>query len=281
MKKANMQGRWYQAASTTTSSRKPTIVIVHGGWHVPSSYSKLADLLRSSGLEVHIPRLPSMNEIRPPNSDLATDTQLIRSYVESLVEAGRSVIAVLHSYGGQVGSNALVGLGLEARAKAGLEGGVSHLIYMCAFAMPEGGSMVSKVKEFGHKELLPLAFDFDKKDNSVVCRDPKMTLIGDGAGAEESEIQSYLASLVRWNGTCMYQPIAQCAWREVPVTYVYTSGDMTVPLDYQTSMVEMMKKEGREATTVELSTGHCPNLTKAKVVADVISKVAMSETLDG
>ncbi|KAK6834368.1 alpha/beta-hydrolase [Apiospora arundinis] len=257
------------------SSSKPTIVIVHGGWHVPSSYSKLADLLRSSGLEVHIPRLPSMNETRPPNSDLATDTQLIRSYVESLVEAGRSVIAVLHSYGGQVGSNALVGLGLEARAKAGLEGGVSHLIYMCAFAMPEGGSMVSKVKDFGHKELLPLAFDFDKKNNSVVCRDPKMTLIGDGAGAErvgDSILPRVVGALER---------DLHCAWREVPVTYVYTSGDMTVPLDYQTSMVEMMKKEGREATTVELSTGHCPNLTKAKEVADVISKVAMSETLDG
>ncbi|KAK8069447.1 Alpha/beta hydrolase fold-1 [Apiospora phragmitis] len=68
--------------------------------------------------------------------------------------------------------------------------------------------MVGKVKEFGHEELLPLAFDF-AEDNSVK------------------------------------------------------------------SMVETMKKEGREAATIELSTGHCPNLIKAKEVADVISKVAM------
>ncbi|KAK8069448.1 hypothetical protein PG994_006064 [Apiospora phragmitis] len=71
----------------------------------------------------------------PPNSDLATDTRTVRSYVQSLIEAGRSVIAMLHSYGGQVGTNALIGLGLEARAKEGLKGGVSYLIYMCAFAM--------------------------------------------------------------------------------------------------------------------------------------------------
>lgn len=265
----------------TTSSNKPATVIVHGGWHIPSTYSKLVKLLRSSGLEVHVPRLPSMNEARPPNADLATDTQLIRSYVESLVDTGRSIVAVMHSYGGQIGTNALTGLSLESRDRQGLPGGVAHLVYMSAFALPEGGSMVGKVKEFGHEALLPLAFDFDEKDNSVVCRDPKMTLIGDGAGADAGadEVEAYLASLVRWNGTCMYQSISQCAWREVPVTYIYTSSDMLVPFDYQKSMVEMMRMEGREVATVELSTGHCLNLTKAKEVADVISKVAMGGVL--
>lgn len=266
------------AAFSTMGSSKPTIAIVHVGWHIPSSYSKLTDHLQSSGLEVHIPRLPSMNETRPPNADLATDTQLIRSYVESLVEAGRSVILVLHSYGGQVGTNALVGLGLEARAKKGLKGSVSHLVYMCGFAQLEDKSMVDKVNEFGHGELMSLAFDF-AEDKSVVCRDPKMSLLGDGQGAEESEVQEYLSSLARWNGTCMYQSISHCAWREVPVTYVYMRSDMTVPLNYQKSMVETMKKEGREVATTELSTGHCPNLTKAKEVADIILKVVMGETL--
>lgn len=239
--------------STSSSSSKPAIVLVHGGWHAPSSYSKLVALLRSSGLEVHVPRLPSMNEARPPNADLATDTQLLRSHVERLADAGRSVFAVMYSYGGQVGNNALAGgLGLASRARRGLPGGVAHLLYMCAFALPEGGSMVGKLKEFGHGALLPLAFDFDAKDNSVVCRDPRMSLIGDGAGADESEVQACRASLVRWNGTCMEQAISQCAWLEVPVTYIYTSADMLVPLDYQKSMVEAMMKEGWEVATVEL-----------------------------
>ncbi|KAK8018090.1 alpha/beta-hydrolase [Apiospora marii] len=246
--------------ASSSSNNKLAIVLVHGGWHIPSTYSKLVDLLRSSGLEVHVPRLPSMNEARPPNADLATDTQLIRTCVESLVEAGRSVVAVMHSYGGQVGTNALTGLSRESRARRSLPGGVAHLVYMSAFALPEGGSMVGKVKEFGHEALLPLAFDFDEQDNSVVCRDPKLSLVGDGAGADadDAEVEAYLASLVRWNGTCMYQSISQCAWREAPVTYIYTSGDMTVPLDYQKSMVETMRKEGREVATMELSTGHCP-----------------------
>ena len=48
-----------------------------------------------------------MNEARPPNADLATDTAMVRGDVESLVDAGRTVIAIMHSYGGQVGTNAL------------------------------------------------------------------------------------------------------------------------------------------------------------------------------
>lgn len=72
----------------------------------------------------------------PPNADQSSDTTLIRSYVESLVRAGRTVIAIGHSYGGQVYSNALHGLGVEARSSKGLRGGVSNLIYLVGYALP-------------------------------------------------------------------------------------------------------------------------------------------------
>jgi hypothetical protein len=84
---------------------------------VPESYSKLTHALESVGYEVHVPRLPSMNEERPPTADLATDTAVIRSYVENLVQNGRTVAVILYSYGGQVGTNALVGLGKRERGQ--------------------------------------------------------------------------------------------------------------------------------------------------------------------
>lgn len=256
-------------------STKPTLILIHGGWHTPNTYSKFTSALKSAGYEVHVPPLVSMNGARPPNADLATDTALIRGYVESLTDAGRTVIAIMHSYGGQVGTNALLGLGLESRAKQGLTGGVAHLIYMCAFALPEGGSMVGKVKEFGQEHLLPLAFDF-ADDDSCVCRDPKTILVG--PGIDDVEADAYVSSLVRWNGKSMYQELTQCAWREIPVTYIYTSQDMTVPLDYQKSMVERMRAEGQEVDTVELATGHSPNATMTKEVVDVVNHVVAGKT---
>lgn len=199
----------YNISSTATmAAAKPTIVLIHGGWHIPNTYSKLTDSLRSAGYEVHVPRLPSMNETRPPNADLATDTTLVRIYVESLFATDRTVVAIMHSYGGQVGTNALYRLSLNARRAEALSGGVDHLIYMCAFALPEGGPMVSKVKEFGHEHLLPLAFDF-ADDDSCVNRDPKTLLIG--PGVSDAEAEAYVSSMVRWNGKSKYQGVSQSA----------------------------------------------------------------------
>ena len=188
-----------------------------------------------------------MNETRPPNTDLSTNTQYIRSYVEGLVDAGRHVIAIMHSYGGQVGTNALIGLGLSEKrtqqrfgpredstgGRGG--GGVVHLIYMCAFALPEGDSMIGKVREFNHEHLMELAFDF-AEDKSCLARDPETILIGaeyDNNEEAEAEVREYLDTLVRWNGRCTYQEISQSAWREIPVTYILTTRDFTVPVDYQ------------------------------------------------
>ena len=275
-----------------STSAKPTIVLIHGGWQVPASYAKLTGALRRAGYEVHVPRHPSTNGSRPPNADLATDSAQTRAYVERVVEAGRTVVAVMHSYGGQVGTKALAsnqgtgsgkgdglgeGLGVEARAARGLPGGVSQLIYVCAFSLPEGRSMVDKVREFGHEALLPLAFDF-AADDSCVHRDPKKLLVGDGVSRgwgeeDEAAVDAFVDTMVHWNGRCMYQGVSRCAWREISTAYVYTSADMTVPLDYQKSMVAAMEAEGRTVQTVELAAGHCPSsswtpstgLSKAKI----------------
>lgn len=123
----------------------------------------------------------------------------------------------------------------------------------------------------GHEALIPIAFDF-ADDQTVLCRDPKTQLIK--PGAEGAEIEEYLSSLVRWNGQSMYDSISSTAWKEIPVTYVYTSEDMVVPLDYQKSMVDHMKENGRQVKTFELTTGHCPNLTATDELVDIISRVA-------
>jgi len=47
------------------SAVKPTLVIIHGGWHVPESYEKLVVALEKAGYEVHCPRLPSTNQVCP------------------------------------------------------------------------------------------------------------------------------------------------------------------------------------------------------------------------
>ncbi|OAA31994.1 hypothetical protein AAL_01326 [Moelleriella libera RCEF 2490] len=121
-----------------------------------------------------------MTQERPPTNSLAED-----------------IIAILHSYGGQIGTNSLAGLGSSLRAKQGLAGGISKLIYLCGYAVPERRYMIQKVVEMGHEALVPIAFDF-ADDMSMFCRDPRGQVVG--PGVEEEEVESYVASLMRWNG---------------------------------------------------------------------------------
>lgn len=211
-----------------------------------------------------------MNEARPPNAGLSHDSALARSYVESLVRAGRPVVAIGHSYGGQVMSNALHGLGVDARAAKGLKGGVSHLIYLTAYAVPEGVAMMDKVKEFGNMDLVPLAFDF-AEDGTCVSRDPKTLLIG--PGVSDAEVEAYIKTWALWHGNAMYQASEHAAWREIPVAYIKATADMTIPVHYQQHFIDEMEKASREVQVFELETGHCPNLTATDGVVDAINKV--------
>ncbi|KAI0107712.1 alpha/beta-hydrolase [Nemania sp. FL0031] len=252
---------------------RPSILLVHGGWHVPQSYAKLVSALESLGFEVHVPRLPSIDNVRPPKGDLSDDTKTIRSFAEKLLNDGKIVIALLHSYGGQVGSNALYGLGLKARSAQGHPGGISHLIYLAGYVLLEGTSMIGKIREFGHESFIPINFDI-AEDNSCIHRFPKAVVVNPQPGeVDNKELDDYIGTFERWNIQCIHQGAEHGAWREIPVSYVYTTHDMVVAAPYQKHFVETMEKEGCEVQTFELATGHCPNLTAINGVVDVVKKV--------
>lgn len=257
------------------SSNKPALVIIPGAFSSPDCYHKLASVLEDRDYEVHVPDLVTNNEARPPNGDLEDDTALVRSCVESLVTASRRVVCIGHSYGGQVMSNALCGLGLEARSSHGLEGGVCALIYMAGFALAEGVSTLDKLQEFGNlKDVAHLVFDM-ADDQTMVLRDP-ITFLGLGEpGMDEASIEAYMKTLRRWNGKTMMQPQNKVAWKEIPVAYIHTTMDSPVSLAAQQSMVQTLESAGRSVQTFTIETGHCPHVTATEHVADAVIKVTL------
>lgn len=256
---------------------KPTLLIVGGAWHQPSSYTKLTTALRAAGFEVHLPALPSNNQTRPPNGDLFTDSDLIRSYATNLVEAGHMVAVLMHSYGGQVGTNALHGLSQASRAATGKGlGGISHLTYMTAFVPFEGKSTSDKVAEMGgtmSESDMAEAFDM-AEDGTLVPNFPKEGMVGVpyASNVDPGELKAWMDSLVRWNGKSWGQGIENTpAWRDgLKLSYIYTTGDVSVQLPYQRNMVAALEKEGKTVDTVEIDTGHSPHLTATKEVVDAV-----------
>ena len=120
--------------------QKPTILLVHGGWHLPVHYRPALDVLELAGYLIEAPALPSCVDGKSTPED---DAQLIARRASELVDAGKEVVAIAHSYGGMVASEALSGLGVREREEKGLAGGVKRIIYTAAF-VPLPGTSIEK-----------------------------------------------------------------------------------------------------------------------------------------
>lgn len=124
------------------AASKPTILIVPGAWQLVASYKPFAELLTKAGYENQVVKLPSTGGTELPLTGLPEDIAAIRAALEPLVEAGKDVVLLTHSAGGVSGSAALKGLDAKTRKAAGQPGGVVRIIYMSAFMVPKGSSLM-------------------------------------------------------------------------------------------------------------------------------------------
>ena len=117
---------------------KPTLVLVPGAWHKPEIYHSVTKNLSAHGYPTISLALPSAGAT-PPNLTFDEDVSAIRDCLTALVESDeKEVILVVHSYTGMPGAEAPKGLGRKERQERGLSGGVIRLVFIMAFAMPEG-----------------------------------------------------------------------------------------------------------------------------------------------
>lgn len=119
------------------SSLKPTILLVPGAWHSPDLYAPMTNLLVAEGYEYIGISLTSTGA-DPALENWDPDVELIHKTVLGVLDQGKDVVLVVHSYGGLVGSEAMKGLGKKQRESEGKKGGVVRLVYICAFFLELG-----------------------------------------------------------------------------------------------------------------------------------------------
>lgn len=122
----------------STTAAKPTIVISHGAWHPPAVYEGFISKLKDASYDALIPTLPSLDNPDPTSATCAKDADAVRAAILPLLDEGKDVIVLAHSYGGIPAAGAAHGLSVETRKKQGQKGGVIGLVYASAFVVPEG-----------------------------------------------------------------------------------------------------------------------------------------------
>lgn len=120
-----------------------TIVIVPGAWHPAILYENLISRLQTAGYEAIVAAYPSCNSQSPKTATCDQDAKAIRQQCLSLMEdKGKHLLLVCHSFGGIPGGAAAHGLSKEERLQKGEKGGIIGLVYMTAFVVPEGSSVL-------------------------------------------------------------------------------------------------------------------------------------------
>ena len=122
---------------------KPTFVIVPGAWHPTSLYDGLAAQLQEAGYEAVVAAHPSCNSGNPKTATCEKDAEALRQRCLSLMqEEGRDLVLICQSYGGIPGGGAAFGLSKTQRRQEGKPGGILGLVYISAFVVPGGSSLV-------------------------------------------------------------------------------------------------------------------------------------------
>lgn len=236
-------------------SSKPSIVLVHGSWVNPSFYSPLVSHLTKLGYPTTCPLLPSCSSSATADTDLIDDALAIRSLLTRLIEyEHKSVIVLMHSYGGLVGSEAIAeNLTLSARQKENLAGGVARLVYLAAFMLPPGKSCQSF---YGDMPGSVVAEGFYSDPEA------KSRMFGD---FPSGEADAWVAKLVRHPFKVQQTSTTRAAWAFLPSTYVVFTEDGACPPPAQEQFAA-----GMGSTVVEFPAGHMAPLKKGEELGDVL-----------
>jgi pimeloyl-ACP methyl ester carboxylesterase len=107
----------------------------------PNVFDAVRTRLEALGFLSECPAHPSIGA-EPPSLMLEDDVSSLRGVVTALADEGRDIIVVGHSYGGVVASCAVEGLAKPVRAANGKRGGVVSVVYLAAFALDKGQSLL-------------------------------------------------------------------------------------------------------------------------------------------
>lgn len=242
---------------TDSSSQTPTVVLVHGAFADASSFAAVADILLKAGVDVIGPGLP----LRGLSIDIA--------YIASVfAQIDGPVIAVGHSYGGAVISNA-----------AATSSNVKGLVFVSGFS-PEVDEVLGEVEGTSRDSALAPAlvqrqYPTGNGDETAtelfvdVAQFPRV-FAGD---LPEDQAKVFAATQRPVAAAAFEEKSTAAAWKTLPSWAVVARGDKAAGSDV---LLSMAQRAG--ADILELEGSHLIMVSQPQAVADVIMKALKAVT---
>src|SRR5213082_471452 len=220
-----------------------TIVLVHGGFVDGSGWEEVYKILKKDGYTVSV--------VQNPTISLADDVAVTKRV---LATHSGPVILVGHSYGGAV------------ITEAGNDPKVAGLVYITAFALNNGESVSSLIKNPPPGAPVPPILP---PQDGFLFLEPAKFHLSFAADVDVDTAAFMASSQVPWGVEALTGTITEPAWRTKPSWYLVATEDRMIPPPAQR---DMSKRAG--STMTEVAGSHAIYVSQPKSVAAFIEKAA-------
>ncbi|MGP4052036.1 alpha/beta fold hydrolase [Streptomyces sp. 2A115] len=237
---------------SSSHSRKPTVVLVHGAFADSTSWNGVVKKLKRDGYPV----VAAANPLRGLSSDAAYLKDLLADIDGPVVLAG-------HSYGGSVISNAANGVD-----------NVKALVYIAAFLPEKGESAVELSGKFPGSTLgealrpVPITQPDGSQGADLYIQQDKFHHQF-AADVPESTTDIMAVTQRPVTSAALEEGAGEPAWKAIPSWVLVAAEDLNIPPKAQTFMAERAK-----AHTVEVRASHAVSVSRPHDVAQIIQDAA-------
>ncbi|SPO00362.1 uncharacterized protein DNG_03207 [Cephalotrichum gorgonifer] len=220
---------------------KPTILIVPGGFSLPDLYSEVIAHVSREGYTIEALHLPSVGYKTNVPGTMQDDAAFIASEITKHSDKGNDVILIGHSYGGLPATESTKGLSKSHRQQQGNTGGLDD------GWLHQGDISVTASNVFN---------DLPK---------------------EEGEKWAKMST--RHSGSTFPASLSHAGFKDVPVSYLVCTKDLAQEPELQRASIAMMEGQiGGKIDVTEIKSGHAPNASRPREVADWIISIAKQST---
>lgn len=235
------------------------VVLVHGAWHGAWCWSALQAELDRRGVPSIAIDLPGHGASTSPLCDLHGDARCVVDTLSVLRDrCVAEPVLVGHSYGGAVITQA-----------AASHPGVSHLVYLAAFAPDDGESVIGALMSFP-TESVGLQRAMIGRDDGTSVLDPVLARPALYGNCDPVIAEAALARVSPQPNATMTQPVEGSPRATIDSTFVVCERDDAVHPNHQRIMA------ARCGHTIVLDTDHSPFLSMVRETADILEAIARS-----
>lgn len=253
----------------SSSSTKPTIILVHGLWHSPAAWNKVIPRLEDRGYNCIAAALVSIGDEAITKS-WRDDVEIVTQLVTEQVEQGRDVVIVGHSYGTGVACKAIgEPLLKRVRESQGLTGGICGLVLIAASNL-----LPCKRDEAPRTfvtnpapEMRPHFWNVSEDEMTFEARTPEKVFYND-LPADEAAEWSRLLRPGHYQGVMR---VAERTWMQLPkVYYMLPEKDNAILTALQEERVKDLLEVDAPLEVKRIESSHSPMLSRPDEVVDFI-----------